>query len=123
MLEFLLNKVAGFPACNLLKRYSNTGILNIAKFLRTPILKNICEWLFLKLYEYAHQQAEKSILQLNNYVHQEAAGLSWIFWFSVSPVSKSHNSNTSYFRKTFNFLVFYTEILLTIIFQETGNSS
>ena len=40
-------KVQAFSPVTLLKRDSNTGVfsVNIVKFLRTPILKNICELL------------------------------------------------------------------------------
>ena len=84
MLEFLFNRVAGFPACNFIKKILEHRYFEYYEIFKNAILKNICERLFLKLYEYAHQQAEKSILQLKNYVHQQAAGLSWLFCFSVS---------------------------------------
>ena len=43
------NKVAGLKACNFNKRrlQNRCFLVNIAKFLRAPILKNICEWLLL----------------------------------------------------------------------------
>ena len=52
MLEFLSNKVAGIQLSRpgtLLKTDFNTVVfsMNIAKFLRTTILRNICEWLLL----------------------------------------------------------------------------
>ena len=42
-------KVAGLLACNFFKKRLQHGCvpINIAKFLRTPILKNICERLLL----------------------------------------------------------------------------
>ena len=46
-LESLFNK--GRLPATLLKRDSNTVPVNIAKFLRTSILKNICKWLLLSL--------------------------------------------------------------------------
>ena len=48
VLESLFDKVAGLQA-TLLKRDSNTGVFFIitAKFLRIPVLKNICERLIL----------------------------------------------------------------------------
>ena len=54
MLESLFNKVAGIEACNVIKkrlqhRYFS---MNIAKFLGTPILKNICERMLLKITGY-----------------------------------------------------------------------
>ena len=49
MLEFLFNKVTGLETCNFItKRLQHSCFpVDIAKFLRTPILKNICEWLLL----------------------------------------------------------------------------
>ena len=43
MLDSLFNKVAGLQACNFIKRtlQHRYFLVNIAKFLRTPILKNI----------------------------------------------------------------------------------
>ena len=48
MLDSLFNEVAGKPA-TLLKRDSNTGVFLriLRKFLRPPILKNICKRLLL----------------------------------------------------------------------------
>ena len=37
--------------------------VNIAKFLRTPILKNICEWLLLVILESLDQQEKHSVAQ------------------------------------------------------------
>ena len=44
-----LNKVAGLKACNLNKKrlQHRSFPVNIAKFLRTPILKDICKLLLL----------------------------------------------------------------------------
>ena len=51
VLEFLVNKVAGLKACNFIERRLQHRCfpVHIAKFLRKPILKNICERLFLEL--------------------------------------------------------------------------
>ena len=52
MLESLLIKFQGFRLVNLLKRDSETGVcfpVNLVKFLRTPILENICELLLLHI--------------------------------------------------------------------------
>ena len=48
MLESLFNKVVGLQACNFIKkRFQHRCFpVNIENFLRTPILKNICERLF-----------------------------------------------------------------------------
>ena len=48
--ENILNKVAGLRLETLLTRDSNTDVflLLFVKFLRTPILKNICERLLLR---------------------------------------------------------------------------
>ena len=47
--ELLFNKVTGLEVCNFIKKrlQHRCLLVNIAKFLRTPILKNICEWLLL----------------------------------------------------------------------------
>ena len=41
------NKVAGLQVCNFIKKrlQHRYFLVNIGKFIRTPILKNICEWL------------------------------------------------------------------------------
>ena len=46
-MESLFNKVAGFKDCKFIKKRLQHGCfpVNIAKFFRTTILKNICEWL------------------------------------------------------------------------------
>ena len=50
MLQSLFNKVASLQDCNFIKRYSNAGFsVKFAKFLRTLILKKICEQLFLTI--------------------------------------------------------------------------
>ena len=48
MLESLFNQVAGFQVCNFMKmRFQHRRFsVNIAKFLKTPILEKICERLF-----------------------------------------------------------------------------
>ena len=55
VLESLFNKAAGLKACNFIKKRLQHRCfpVNIAKFLRTFILKNICERLLLKLYNLA----------------------------------------------------------------------
>ena len=47
-----LNKNAGLQACNFIKKrlQHRCFLVNIAKFLRTPILKNICEQLVLRVF-------------------------------------------------------------------------
>ena len=52
MLKSFLNKVAGLQACNYNKKRPQLKCfpVNIAKFLRTPILKNTCEELFLNFF-------------------------------------------------------------------------
>ena len=48
--EYLFNKVAGLKACNFIKERLQDRCfpMNIANFLRTPILKNIYERLLLR---------------------------------------------------------------------------
>ena len=50
VLESLFNKVAGQKACHFIKKWlqHRCFLVNLAKFLRTPTLKNICELLLLK---------------------------------------------------------------------------
>ena len=45
MPELLFNKVTGLKVCNFIKKrlQHRCFLVNIAKFLRTPIFKNICE--------------------------------------------------------------------------------
>ena len=47
VLESLFKKIVGLKACNFIKKKPQHRCLsvNIAKFLRLPILKNICKWL------------------------------------------------------------------------------
>ena len=47
VLEFLFNKASGLQACNFIKKRLQHGFFPV-KFLKTPILKNICERLSLK---------------------------------------------------------------------------
>ena len=49
MLESLYNKATGLEICNFIKKRLQCRCFpeNIAKFLRTPILKNFCERLLL----------------------------------------------------------------------------
>ena len=51
MLESLFNKVAELQTCNIIKKrlQHRCFCVNIAKFLKTPILKIICERLLLPL--------------------------------------------------------------------------
>ena len=50
LLGSLFNKVVGHKACNFIKKRLQHRCFSVkfAKFLRAPILKNTCEWLFLK---------------------------------------------------------------------------
>ena len=50
MLESLFNKVAGSKACSFIKKRHQhmCFLVNTAKLLRTPILKNLCERLLLR---------------------------------------------------------------------------
>ena len=49
VLESLFHKTAALEACNFIKKrlQHRCFAVNIAKFLRTPILKNICKWQLL----------------------------------------------------------------------------
>ena len=50
MLESYFNKIANLKVSNFIKKrlWHRCFPVNIAKFLRKPILKNICEWLLLQ---------------------------------------------------------------------------
>ena len=50
VLESLFNNVAGFQACNVIKKglEHRYFLVNFVKSLKAPILKNICEQLLLK---------------------------------------------------------------------------
>ena len=58
----LFNKVAGLKACNFIKKRLQHSyfLVNIAKFFKTPILKNICEQLLLVLCPTNNQTAKQS---------------------------------------------------------------
>ena len=48
----LINNVAGLQACKVIKKrlQGRCFLVNVAKFLRTPVLKNICKWMLLNSY-------------------------------------------------------------------------
>ena len=50
MLEPLFNKIAGLNACIFIQKRHQHRLFpdNIAKFFRTPILKNLCERLLVR---------------------------------------------------------------------------
>ena len=68
VLEFLFNKVAGLHACNFIKkRHENRYFpVNIAKFFRTPTLKNICEWLLLIMSIWLYFSRKFATLSIRN---------------------------------------------------------
>ena len=49
--SLFFNKIASRQACNFTKKrlQQRCFLMNMVKFLKTAILKNICEWLLLKL--------------------------------------------------------------------------
>ena len=61
MLKSFLNKVAGIKALNFIKKSLQREFFPVkfAKFFRTPILKNICEWLLLYLHVILFTMYEK----------------------------------------------------------------
>ena len=63
--ESLFNKVKGLPACNFIKKRLQDRCfpVNTAKFLRTPILKNICEWLLLGCKRFSWRCSAKELLR------------------------------------------------------------
>ena len=58
MLEYLFNKVTALKACNFIqkRRQHSRFPMFITNFLRTPILKNICEPLLLKLWKVSKER-------------------------------------------------------------------
>ena len=85
-LESLFNKAAGLEACNVIKKRLQLWCfpLNIAKFLRTPILKNICERLLLRvpkptscLFLYPLETSKNESLRYFQWVYKEINGVEW----------------------------------------------
>ena len=60
MLEFLFDKVAGLQGSNFIKKnlHYRCFLVKFAKFLRIPILKNICKWLLLKILAHSPQSSQ-----------------------------------------------------------------
>ena len=86
-MEFLFKKFAGLEVCNFIKRRFQLSYfpLNIAKFLRTPILKNICERLLLRvckptscLFLYPVETSENKSFRYFQWVYKEANGAEWV---------------------------------------------
>ena len=70
MLEYLFNKVAGFRCFP----------VNIAKFLRTPILKSICERLFLPKYTFTLYQTMVTKSKVKNWKKRLIAAAMYIVY-------------------------------------------
>ena len=66
--EYFFNKVAGLQACDFIKkRHQHRRFpMKFAKFLRTPILNNICERLFLDQLSCKHVRTDAS--QSSSYI-------------------------------------------------------
>ena len=64
MLEPLFNKVGDTQACDVIKQrpQQKCFIVNIWKFLRTSVLRNICEWLLLSFGELNEEHTGKGEL-------------------------------------------------------------
>ena len=60
VLESLFNKAAGLQGFNFIKKKFRQGCfpVNIAKFLKTPILRNIWKWLLLTMLSYNPQSSQ-----------------------------------------------------------------
>ena len=69
MLKSLFNKMQAYRPGNLLKRHSTIGVFLtvIAKFLRTTILKNICERLLLRVFAFMLVRAFPYMNKYDNY--------------------------------------------------------
>ena len=76
VLEPLFNKVAGLKACNFIKKRLQRGCLlgKFAKFLRTPVLENICERLLLQI----------NFLMTNNLRRRYLVKCQWYVFFGFS---------------------------------------
>ena len=77
-LESLFNKAAGLKAYNFIKKRLQLSCfpLNIAKFLRTPILKNICKRLLhvTCLFLYLPKRSENDNLRYFQWVYKATNG-------------------------------------------------
>ena len=86
-LESLFNKAAGREAFNFIKKRLQLRCfpLNIAKFLRTPFLKNICERLLLRvlkptscLFLYPLETSKNESFRYFQWVYKETNGAEWV---------------------------------------------
>ena len=86
-LEFLFNKFLGLEVCDFIKRRLQLSCfpLNIAKFLRTPILKNICERVLLRVlkptschFPYPLETSKNESFRYFQWVYKQTNGAEWI---------------------------------------------
>ena len=86
-LESLFNKVAGLEVWDFIKKRLQLSCfpLNIAKFLRTPILKNICERVLLRvlkptscLFLYPLETSKNESFRYFQWVYKETNGAEWV---------------------------------------------
>ena len=82
VLESIFNKVAGLKACNFIKkRLQHTCFpIKYAKFLRTPILKNICDDCFSTVDHVTVVVTYKSEIYAWEVCKEENYQLSWRSW-------------------------------------------
>ena len=86
-MESLFNKFAGLEVCDFIKKRLQLSCfpLNIAKFLRTPILKNICERVLLRvlkptpcLFLYLVETSMGGCYSQFQWVCKETNGAEWV---------------------------------------------
>ena len=82
MSESFLDKFVGLQACGFIKKRLQHRCfpVNIVKFLRTPILKNTCERLFLQIPERSY--SKRVLLYLLNQMPWLWRVVTWASWFS-----------------------------------------
>ena len=89
VLDSLFNKVVGLQACNFIKKKLQQWCfpVNIAKFLKKPILKSICEQLFLK--KVCKVLFNKTLFVIV-YIYTQADFTLSSYWFRFTPPKNRH---------------------------------
>ena len=106
MLESLFNKVAGLQCCNFIKKRLQHRCfpVNIAKFLRTAILNNICERQLLYLTDFSEQlvfreaisQSSLSNIFISNFYFTFVSLYTFISLNNLISYSDSHAKSNKY---------------------------
>ena len=76
VLEFLFNKVAGLQGCNFIEKKFHHRCFQVrfAKFLKTPILKNICKQLLLTMLAHSTQSSQCGPNMADTALHKKITG-------------------------------------------------